>query len=362
MAFVHPSSTNVQVAGPAAAQQMVLQTAFAKNPAKFSHLQTIQRVPSARHLGVWSQMNPDDMARIESADESPNWRDGTRRPRAQSFRFEIKPFVLDRDSQNAELGSETIDQSQFALQANYFAALANKAMLKKQRDHESVVTNVANVTNNADTTIGDIGGKLDAGTEAAPYVKRAFDYVKATIQQNTNGAVGLGEIVAYMGLETARKISRTAEIQAYLKGNPFSIDALKSSANFRAFQLPPELYGITLVIANESIVTSAEGASSTTRRGVMQGLGGTVVDPIFFGTVQGGGLQQVEAALNVGDENAAVNVPTSHTSVVEIYSEDMNTEQRLDAWHRIAEMGVANRWQHVITSPASCFLLRDVLT
>jgi hypothetical protein len=367
MSFVQPGPTNVQVASPSPGGTIAMQVGFSKNPSRFSYLNAIQRVPSERTLGVYAEVDADAVARITSSDEAQNWPDGTKRPEHENIPHEIRPFLTQRDSQTARLGNLTIDQAQIDVLTSHIKGKASLMMLKKMRDFEKLATDPTQVSYADAAGTSAIGGKLSAATVAAPYVQRGFNYAVRQIIQGTNGAVRAGDIQAIMSYESAQELAETAEIKAWLQNNPAAVAAFQHDELFQTFGLPPVMYGVSLVVTNESLVTSEEGASSTVRRNMFQGLGTRssvdVNTPIVFSVKEGGAkapLQPVNEPLNAADLNAAVN-PVGYSAFIEIYKEDMTVETKVDDWNRVTEIGVTSDWVHKLTSTRSAFMLTDAI-
>lgn len=367
MAYVNPGAGNVQVIGGAG---MALQVAFSKNPARFTHLNALKRIPSAKIIGPYAEYDADDVARIETADEASNWRDGTNRPAHSNIRHEIRTFNCERWADTAAVGTLAIQQSEIDTVVAQSTGITTRLMLRKARDFEKLATDPANLTHAEPSGTTDIGGKLDAATSANPYIRRAFHYAVNAIVLAGRGAVALSDIHAIMGAKTAKKLAGTSELKDWLFNHNQSIAAFQQSDIFQAYGLPPRLYGVKIHIANESFVTSKQGAASVTSRFMFQDLGtvsgSAVKDPIVFyvrtGGDRPGALQDFHEPLNAGDLNTAPVNPQDISTFAEVYEQDIMVETMADQWNRIQNIGVSANFDHIVTSRRTGLLLRDVLT
>lgn len=373
MTFVSPGAGNVQVIGPSNPNaQVALQVGFSKNPARFSYLNAVHRIPSAKTLGVYVEYNADDVARLTSADEDPNWKDGTNRPAPRNISHEIREFQTERDSQTARLGNLTIDQDQIGVVPAQLKAKASLMQLKKSRAFEKLVTDPAVMTQqNTMTALG--GGKIGSATTATPYIQKTFNAAKRTIRTNTNGAVSGRDIICMLSESAAAAIAESNEFKDWAHNHRSTIEMFQNTEIFENYGLPPRMHGVGLVVAAESLVTSEETADKTaaaTRRELFAGLGTvsslTVGTPLVFLSREGGvsgPLQPNAEPLNANDLND-FNTPVNEASqatVIEIYKEDMTVENKVDQWNRVTDMGVTSDWVHKVTSVRSGYLVRDAL-
>ncbi len=371
MAFVNPGAGNVLLPGPTTnvGATIALQTAFSKNPSRFSYLNAVRRIPTAKTVGVYAETNADDVARIVSGQEKPNWRDGAARPEPENIDHEIRTFQTQRNSEVAQLGNLTISNDQVGVVASHSSGKAHLAMLKKMLAFETLVTDPAILTQHyTATALG--GGKVGSATSANSYIQKMFNGAKKAIQLNTNGAVGTSDIIAVMGVETASTIAESPETKDWLQSNPWAVNAFQGDDIFETYGLPPKLHGVRILVANESVVTSEKGAGTTTRRSLFEGLGTvsaqTVGTPIVFLTREGGArgkLQPFAEPLDAGDLNG-MSTPVntiSNDTVLEIFHEDMTSETEVDNWNRVTKMAVTDNYVHKIGSVRGAVLVRDAV-
>ena len=313
--------------GPAGAgTQMDLQIAYAKNPARYSHLRCLQRIPSAKIRGPYLEMDPNSAARVLN-NGAQNWADNSLRPPHRNAPHRIREFNTERDSKTAQLGLLATEQAQFALERMHAADKATEAMNNKLAQFERIATDPAVLTAVRPASDSDIGGALDTGTSANKRVKKAFNKMVREIIREGRGAVALNQIGCWMGPTTASKIAETAEVSDFLAGSPAARDLIMHGGEYNTFGLPANLYGVDITVANESFVTSKEAED----------------EPI-----------------NSDDLNAAPANPASPVTFTEFYHEDMTVETFDDRENRVRRLHVTNNYDHKGTSPRTGRILRDV--
>lgn len=361
MTYVHAGAGTLRPPGA----QADLQVEFSRNPAAAPINQYLQRVPSVdragdpQTVGLFARFDPDQRVRVPNG--KPNWPDGEPRPAGFRVKHEWVEYRTGRHTEPFSIGTRGLSVDQIGTLSVHARTAAERIITRKTLAVETVLTDPAVVPYADVRSTTEIGGALAGSTTSNLYIKKAFDYAVTKIQENTRGAIRHpSQIRAIMSRETALAIGSSPEYfgaHQYVNGP----DYVRRAASFDEWGLTGQIYGIPYTVHDDMIITSEEGAASTTLRRFFEGLGTKstvpVHNPIVF-VYRAGQLDA--AAANGGDSNVAVNTPAP-SAITEIYAEDMTVEAKTDDWNRITHGAVTSDFVMALTSPKSVFMLTDVL-
>lgn len=359
---VFPGPTNVYVPTFSPGASGALQTEFSRNPASFALNQYVQVVPVSKRVGKYLRINPDDGGRVESTAEY-SWPDGQNRPRGGEADHEFVDYATERYAYSFQMGNITVEQADWDIVAAHGRSKAQKAMTARTLRMNTLLNTAGNwPADNTDTATAVGGGVWLASTEANGFIQAGIQGVRLAVLQATVGAVDMeSEFVMVMGPTVATEISQAPEIKSYIKNYPRGEDFLRGQAVFNQWGLPPELWGVRVVVDSTVRVSSVKdvppGTTASTKVTLWDNPGtGNVV---FLS--RPGGL--------IGTEG----VPSFSTASVYVYAPeggpdgegrggDMFVETRTDDWNRITMGSVVEDVDEVLTAPISGFLLTNVLS
>lgn len=344
---------------PAATQG--LQVRFSRTRDSFAVNRCLDVVPVTAIQGKFLRLDPDAGARIRTA--RSNWPDGQFRPAPFASKHEWADFSCERSSENWQTGNLTLDQAMNVTgwdkaQTDMDLA-ATLAMLNLTYEFETLVTDVATISK-ADCATA-VGGVLLGSSEANGYIQEAITYGVNQIITATRGAVKRSDIQVLMGVTLAEAISESPEYKSYAKNWANAQGFAERKNPYDEYGLLPSLWGVQPVVFPDVFVTSAEGASVTTRR-AFSGLGTSsgfdIDDPLIFQIKPKGPM--VRETAEVGAQDGVPRVGGSlHGGVLKIVKEDMVSEVDVDNWHRITRGGVSNNYDLVVSSTRSIYMIGE---
>lgn len=359
MAFILPGPASVQI--PAAVPGLRIE--YSRNPDKFHVNRVIQRIFSEKVVGKYLRIDVDEGMRLPDASTRETWPDGVRRPAPFKATHEFPTYTMKRYSDNFDMGSLTIDQATWPIVQSHSAMAASKAMVRKTRIMEALVTDTTNGVQFFDIA-GTVGGTWAAADTANQYILQTKNHAVGLIQDATNGQVREEEIICMMAKSTADVIGESPEYQDWLKrtAGQVTFDALRRSSGMHPSGIVSQggLYGIPVAVFDERMVTSPVGATKASRQ-YFSGLGiidsKDVFKPAVFCVRQGG----IDGAnVSMDDEARAVNAAT-FSSILEIWKEDMTVEAKTEAFHRITEAAVTTHYDVVLGTPTTVVIAGDAL-
>jgi hypothetical protein len=147
------------------------------------------------------------------------------------------------------------------------------------------------------------------------------------------------DVMMVISPTVANLLSQTTEVRDYVKNYPAAMPFLQGSDTFAMYGLPPNLFGVQVVVDDSVRVTTRKGASSTTRQYIYGNSAVFVSRP--------GGLIGVEGS-------------TSFSTVQIMAFEDMTVENWDDPKDRRIEGRVIDNSTTEVVAPVSGYLVADV--
>jgi hypothetical protein len=240
---------------------------YVRNPSDFAVNKYIQVIKTPHGSGYYLKITPDNAARVLNTDlRDLHWPDGQNAPQGNQNHkdFEFTPFTTSRFAFPYAIGTKGVEQASFDVKAMYAAMAAQQAMTARTQKVATLVTTSGNwPAANTDTATNMGGGKWDVGTATAPYIKASLLAAVDTITQATLGAITAENLVLVVGPGLARLMAKTQEIHTYVKESAPALAVLKGQelSVLNNYGLPPELYGVPVVVDRTYRVTSKPGAT-----------------------------------------------------------------------------------------------------
>jgi hypothetical protein len=365
MAFVAPGSFNAYVAQ--ATGQVI---SYIRDPAKYRVMQYTQLVHTAKDIGVYYKIHPDDSARLVN-DEARVWADGARRPYQDddSLRFDTVEFQTTRRDFNANLGWKTIEQADLKVLVGHTAKIRNEAQISRTQRVITLGETTGNWAGNTATAITlNVGaGYWDTAAsdeDSVNYlaIKKTLDEVARRIHLGTNGVVGdFNEdgddngLMLILSPGAALKISQSAEIHNYLRESVYSLPQITGGKRGQnaIWGLPSFLYGWKVVVENAvrvSELQKADGTAASSTSGSPPPRRFVKSDDSVICCTRPGGL------------DGQYGAPNYSTFQLYYTGKEMQVETIDEPKDRLTEVHVVTDDKAVLAAPASGFLVTDILS
>src|SRR5262245_41569789 len=186
MAAGYPSAYGTYVPSFDATGNLI--TNFSRSPKEFALNEYVTLLPVKEMTGHYLVLNPENAARIRSADlKHWVWPDGARLPFDEAGwnvqKFEFKPYICERYAYNASLGYLAVKQAAWDITKANSEMLAQQAMTGRTVKTLAVATAVGNYpTGHTGTATALGGGFWSAGTLSARYIQKALQAAAQQIQ------------------------------------------------------------------------------------------------------------------------------------------------------------------------------------
>lgn len=330
---------------PGATRQMHIE--FSRNPSTFAFNQYAQVVPDAAPKGLYAVLDTDEAVRVVNLQDF-EWPDGDDAPQDEGRRLTWKKFATNRRAFPFRVGHKTRENAEFDIIGANSRMVATKAMTARSYDAIGVMTTSSNWGDNYSATVDALlsttGASWISSSATELFIQRSFHTVVSNIIKGTCGAIRLEshDIGVVISPDVAFQMARTAEVRAYVVNNEQALPYWESTGVYAAYNLPPIMYGVRIIVEDAVRVSTRHGAASTTR-GYMTGN-----NAIFVSRPNG---------LTGGVEGA----PTFST-VTAFVHEDMTVETKDDPDNRRVVGRVVDDIDVVITAPISGWLVGDITT
>lgn len=321
-----------------------LVVSFSRNPKSFALNRYVQIVPVTKSVGYFLNLTAAEAARVINTNLSDFiWPDGNAAPDGnwglESFTF-VK-YSTSRYAYPFAMGRKAEEQADWNILAHHAAIKAQQAMTARTLQILTLATTTGNWGSHTDTATNLSGGKWDAGTPTAPYIKKSLNAAAHVIMKDTLGVVQPKDMVLVIAPNLATKMSESQEVHTYLKENPIALDVLKGNENVNAvWGLPPSIYGYPIVV-EDTVRVSTHKDTRTADYALSGDVALLVSRP--------GGLVGVEGT------------PSFSTLTVFAY-EEMSVEQRDDPDNRRVMGRVVDDFASALTASAAGYLIQDTLT
>lgn len=282
-AFRYLSATSGYL--PMASQYVV---SFARKKEKFPLNRYVQYVEAPAPSFFYYEVDRDQMVRVRGLGLHV-WADGAERPlrRDNQFAHRTKQAFCVRYDWNTVVGDVALEmaQKQWDAKKVYLQGLTSQAMtgrtlnvwqgLSTATDAWAGLDSTTLWTDNAPTNVADVnalnGGAGPWNTASADEANVSYMAIRKSLLEaanriflQTNGAVEWKDLRLVVSPNVAKAMSNTAEIREYWKYGPFARDAVEKVGNYNVqYGLPPELYGIEVVVEDSMYLSDAPTAGMT---------------------------------------------------------------------------------------------------
>jgi hypothetical protein len=322
-----------------------LQVEFTRAVNTFPITKYAQIVPANQMTGYYLRLNSDDNVRVTDINEFI-WPLGNDRPVGKMNEQDFVAFTCQRFAYPFYIPNETVKQAAWDVVAQHARSKAQLAMTARSMRTATALTGSAAVT--AFTAVGNYyaDGTAISGaawtTSSTNIIQKGIQTALQRISLATGGAVrGETDIMMVISPTIANLLSQTQEVRDYVKNYPAALPFLQGADTFAKYGLPPNLFGVQVVVDDSVKVTTKKGAASTTRSFVYGNSAVFVSRP--------GGLVGVEGS-------------TSFSTCQIFAFEDMTVENWDDPKDRRMEGRVIDNSTSELVAPVSGVLVANVTT
>jgi hypothetical protein len=321
-----------------------LQVEFTRAVNTFPITKYAQIVPVNQMTGYYLRLDSDDNVRITDINAF-QWPLGNDRPVGSTNQHDFVQFACARFAYPFYIPNETVKQAAWDVVAQHARAKAQLAMTGRCVRAATALTGSAAVTaftavgNYAATGTASPGGNVWT-TSSSNIIQKGIQGALRAISLATGGAVRAEyDVMMVISPTVANLLSSTPEVRDYVKNYPAAMPFLQGSDTFAMYGLPPNLFGVQVVVDDSVRVTTRKGASSTTRSYIYGNSAVFVSRP--------GGLIGVEGS-------------TSFSTCQVMAFEDMTVENWDDPKDRRIEGRVIDNSTVELVAPVSGYLVADV--
>jgi len=318
-----------------------LQVEFTRAVNSFAITRYAQIVACNQMTGYYLRLDSDDNVRVSSETEFV-WPLGNDRPVGKMNQHDFVTFTAQRFAFPFYIPNETVKQAAWDIVAQHARSKAQLAMTARSMRTATALTGSAAQT--AFTNAGNYyasGTAISGGiwtTSTGNLIQKGIQVALQRISLATGGAVRSEDICMVISPTVANLLSQTTEIRDYVKNYPAALPFLQGADTFSRYGLPPNLFGVQLVVDDSVKVTSRKGA--TLARSFVYGNSAVFVS-------RPGGLVGVEGS-------------TSFSTCQIFAFEDMTVENWDDPKDRRIEGRVIDTSTSELVSPVSGVLVLDV--
>lgn len=316
-----------------------LQVEFTRAVNTFAITKYAQIVPVNQMTGYYLRLNSDDNVRVVEANEFA-WPLGNDRPVGKMNEHDFVSFTCNRFAYPFYIPNETVKQAAWDVVAQHARAKAQLAMTAR-----SMRTATALTTSSTFNAVGNYyatGTAISGGawtTSTTNVIQKGIQTALQRISLATGGAVrGETDVMLVISPTVANLLSQTSEVRDYVKNYPAALPFLQGADTFAKYGLPPNLFGVQVVVDDAVKVTTRKGASTT--RSFVYGNSAVFVS-------RPGGLVGVEGS-------------TSFATCQIFAFEDMTVENWDDPKDRRIEGRVIDNSTSEVVAPVSGVLVADV--
>lgn len=317
-----------------------LQVEFTRAVNTFPITKYAQIVPVNQMTGYYLRLNSDDNVRVTDTNEFA-WPLGNDRPVGKMNEHDFVSFTCSRFAYPFYIPNETVKQAAWDVVAQHARAKAQLAMTARSMRTATALTTSA--TFNAVGNYYATGTAISGGawtTSTSNVIQKGVQTALQRISLATGGAVrGETDVMLVISPTVANLLSQTTEVRDYVKNYPAALPFLQGADTFAKYGLPPNLFGVQVVVDDSVKVTTKKGAASTTRSFVYGNSAVFVSRP--------GGLVGVEGS-------------TSFATCQIFAFEDMTVENWDDPKDRRIEGRVIDNSTSEVVAPVSGVLVADV--
>jgi hypothetical protein len=341
-----PSPTDTYVPSFDASGRLII--GYSRNATTFPFPRYWQYISSPRNRGYFLKLSPQEAGRVVTPQEY-EWHGGAVRPfHADGVeQFNYIEFTTHRYDYGFTLDYMGSQQADWPIVDQHSQIHAAKMMTNREV-RGIAAWNVASAwqttadpdlsANHTATATALVGGQLDLGTSAAPYIKKAMDKIAVLIGLDTLGVVPQSALMFVINPNQARLWAESSEIHEYIKGSYWAQqEILQGLQPNNKYGLPSSIYGYQIIVDDTVQITSRKGATLTKVW--------AFPDQVVLCVSRVGGLQGVFGG------------PSFSTLTFFYYVDESTLERFDDPKNRLTEGHVVENGIEVVTSPLSGYFL-----
>ena len=321
-----------------------LQVEFTRAVNSFAITRYAQIVACNQQTGYYLRLDSDDNVRVSDVNEFA-WPLGNDRPVGKMNQHDFVTFTAMRYAFPFYIPNETVKQAAWDIVAQHARSKAQLAMTARSMRTATALTGSAAVTSFTNAGNYYATGTTNSGVGAwtastGNNIQKGIQTALQRISLATGGAVRSEDICMVISPTIANALSQTAEVRDYVKNYAAgALPFLQGGDIFSRYGLPPNLFGVSVVVDDSVKVSTRKGTTSSTRAFVYGNSAIFVSRP--------GGLVGVEGS-------------TSFSTCQIFAFEDMTVENWDDPKDRRIEGRVIDNSTSELVSPVSGVLVADV--
>lgn len=321
--------------------------AYSRNPRDFKVNQYTTLTPVKKSIGYYLRITAEVAGRILHSNLVDRiWHDGNDAPSLtwDNEAFEFQPYATNRYVKGFRLGYKAVDQADWKILASHAAIAAQATMTGRTQMAITALSTTGNYDSGHSGTFASFGGATaNAGTVAAPALKKGLLAASELILKDTLGVVQPKDLIFVVNPEDARKIAASEELMDQFKQSQYAWPWAVEGKEVRngMWGLPDTYTGIKIVVEDAVKVTSDKGETKVS----------TYVLP------SGTGLLLARPGSLIGQEGA-----TSYSTGHFFMYEEMTVEQRDDVDNRRHVGRVVEDYDFRVVAPSSGVVFSSLTT
>lgn len=324
---------------------------FSRNPKDFPINKWISLTPVKQVAGFYLRIVPENAARVISAKpEDSIWPDGMNAPSGEwnPALLDWRQFSCFRYVSSYTVGQIAVQSADFDILQLYqrqaaHARMTGRAILAFNKLTDVNVWPSSHYSANASSILGG-GQHAYNGTSVNPNFKKLLTYIAIVINKDTLGTVTTKDLQFIINPNTARNLSVTDELHAYLRESPFALAQIRGDVESQngVWGLPDKLYTFNVVVDDTVVVKS----------------------PIREGNLSSNDVTYAlpdNAMVVVARPGALLSPLGPSFSTVTLFAfEEMVVEEKYDEDNRLYRGRVIDNIAVEVTAPVSGFLVSNI--
>jgi hypothetical protein len=329
-----------------------LRIGFSRNPKDFRFPRYWQYVETPFSSAYYLRLTTQEAGRVINTTDF-EWPDGApdRLIEDGTESHNFVPFTTDRRSYKFRIGDKAAKQAAWDILEQHATIKAGQLMTSRSVRGLTVATTAANWQASGDTANLSVdhtatatslaGGKFDVGSSTSPFIRIGLGKVADIVNQDTLGVVNCepGKMFLVMNPTTARSIAKSAEIVDYMKGSPHSYPSLAGTlySDAGTYNLPPELFGYTVIVENAVRTTNKKGGAKAVSYCIPN--------------------DNILVVSRVGGLDGIYGAPSFSTLTMFWWQDELTVESNHIEWDRMTVGRCTEDTFEAVTCPASGYLI-----
>jgi hypothetical protein len=241
--------------------------AYVRNPAKFPIVRYtgVRKVDKMR--GYFVKFQNSDQARVINSPQQYFWQDSADAPTVQDGNdaYDFHQFSAKRYAYTKQIGYLGAEQAAWDLlgQATMFSVM--KGMTNRSYRVHQTITNSANYPAANVSNASVSGGATWANaTSTTPAIRKSVMAAAIQIEKSTLGAVQFQDLHLVFNPSNAQTVATAAEYIDWFKQNIISLPAWEGQEQFIKYNIPGNLFGLTVVVDDTVYCSDIPNLANTT--------------------------------------------------------------------------------------------------